>query len=58
MTDYRKSSFSGEDNCVEAGRRLDAVRNSKNPNVVLRVDGFPGLIEVLKTNEAFSSLTN
>lgn len=36
---WRKPSFSGaEDNCFELPGTLDAVRDSKNPGVVLPVD--------------------
>lgn len=39
MSDWRKSSYSGNDNnCVEVRRDLAAVRDSKNPGPVLRID--------------------
>jgi len=39
MSNWRKSSYTGADNnCVEVRRDLTAVRDSKNPEPVLRVD--------------------
>lgn len=36
---FRKSSFSGnETNCVEVSGTLDAMRDSKNPAIVLPAD--------------------
>lgn len=32
---WHKSSFSGEDNCVEMPGTLDAVRDNKNPTEVM-----------------------
>jgi hypothetical protein len=39
MNDWRKSSYSGADNnCVEVRRDLNAVRDSKNPGPMLRIE--------------------
>ena len=39
MSDWRKSSHTGADNnCVEVRRDLTAIRDSKNPEPVLRIN--------------------
>lgn len=35
---WRRSSRSGETNCVEVSHHLDAVRDSKQPSVSLAID--------------------
>jgi hypothetical protein len=44
---WRKSSFSGDTNCVELGS-VGAVRDSKNPGPVLTV-GLSTLVAAVKT---------
>ena len=47
---WLKSSRSGaESNCVEVSHDLNAVRDSKNPNVILRYD-VRRLLDVVKAD--------
>lgn len=46
---WRKSTWSGGNGeCVEVRGERDAVRDSKNPAVVLPVSGFPALVQLVK----------
>ncbi|HEV2783788.1 MAG TPA: DUF397 domain-containing protein [Actinophytocola sp.] len=46
---WRKSSFSGEDSsCVELASTLDAVRDSKSPNLVLSFAGLREFVRAVK----------
>ncbi len=47
---WRKSTYSGGENnaCVELACTLAAVRDSKNPGPVLRVNGIITLVQDIK----------
>lgn len=47
--DWRKASFSGpQDDCVTVHRKLNAVRDSKNPANVLSVPNFRQSIRFIR----------
>jgi hypothetical protein len=45
---WKKSSFTGEHNCVELASTLDAVRDSKNPHVNLDGVDVRALVDALR----------
>jgi hypothetical protein len=45
---WRKSSKTGNGNCVEVRGDLAAVRDSKDPRQALETQGLPTLISLLK----------
>jgi len=47
-TTFRKSSFSGDDNCVEVGGTLNVVRDTKNPSAVVPMP-LAAFVEQVKT---------
>lgn len=56
MTDaaWRRSSYSGTNgNCVEVNKHLDAVRDSKSPEVAIAIgrDVFDRFIAAIKKDE-------
>lgn len=47
---WRKSSFTGQQDCVEVSHHLDAVRDSKYPLVALEVD-MRRLLDVVRRGQ-------
>jgi hypothetical protein len=53
---YRKSSYSTDSSdCVEVGRNLDCVRDSKNPGADLPVGGLGLFLRELRSGRFLSS---
>lgn len=49
MTRWRKSTHSGmESDCIELASTLDAIRDSKNPSIILSVPRVDDFVRVLK----------